>query len=613
MGQEPQIDNISARVKHIVKYREVVNYGTRFGLIVMTRDGRFLEVNHAILEDTGMSLNDLVGKYVVEMPWWSHSLETRLQIREVMERAMRGETVRFDIRVFPRSDFYRDVDVTIMPFLDSTRQGEYLIWTGFDVTERKRLEDEKHFLIDAIPTIIWTARPDGYIDYLNKQWSNYTLTSIEQSRGDGWSECVHPDDRQKALANWYNMVHTGEPGENEYRLRNGITGEYRWFLVYTVPIRDVQGNIVGWCGTCTDNHDKKMTEFALRMRQLQFRTLFDANIIGIGITDIYGHVWEANDAYLQMLGSTREDMNRGEVRWDQLTAPEYLERDEKAIQELRESGTCYPYEKEYQHPDGKRVPVVVGAALLDKESGKAISFFVDITARKELEKRKDEFISLASHELKTPVTSLKMLVQFLRRRVQREGDKRTNYDLMRMELQVDALKRLIDDLLNVSKIQMGLFSYEDEILDPDKVLHETIEILQPTLSDHVLILHGHLHHVLVCDPQRFTQVVNNLVTNAVKYSPEAHEVDIFLSESERWVCIKVCDHGVGIPAPQREKIFERFNRGAYGTSEKAFPGLGMGLYITYEIVTHYHGSITVESEEGKGSTFTVCLPFAQQT
>lgn len=612
MSQERQVDNISARVKHIVKYREVVNYGTRFGLIVMTRDGRILEVNHTILEDTGMSLNDLVGKYVVEMPWWSYSLETQRQIREVMKRAMRGETVRFDIRVCPRPTFYRDIDATIMPFLDSTSQGEYLIWTGFDVTERKHLEDEKHFLIDSIPTIIWTARPDGYIDYLNKQWSNYTLASIEQSSGDDWSKYVHPDDRQKALATWYGMIRTGEPGENEYRLRNGATGEYRWFLVHTTPIRDAQGNIVGWCGTSADNHDKKMVEVALRVRELQFRTLFDANIIGIGITDIYGRVWEANDTYLQMLGGTREDMNRGEVRWDQLTPPEYLERDEKAIQELLESGTCQPYEKEYQRPDGKRILVVVGIALLDKESGKAICFFVDITARKELEKRKDDFISLASHELKTPITSLKMLIQFLRRRVQKEGDKRTNYDLMRMELQVDALKRLIDDLLNVSKIQMGLFSYEDEILDPDKVLHETIEILQPTLADHVLILHGHLHHALVCDQQRFNQVVTNLVTNAAKYSPEAHEVDIFLSESEQWVCIKVCDHGVGIPAPQREKIFERFNRGAYGTSEKAFPGLGMGLYITYEIVTHYHGSITVESEEGKGSIFTVYLPFAQQ-
>ena len=610
MSQEWQADSISARAGSIIAYQEIVNYGNWLGIVVMTHDGRILEVNHAILENTGMSLDDIVGKSFVDMPWWSYSVEVRRQIREVVGRAMRGETVRFDIRVSPRPNVYRDVDATIMPFLDTSSQNEYLICTGFNVTERKRLEEEKRFLIDSIPAILWTARADGYVDYLNKQWSNYTLASVEQSCGEGWSACVHPEDRQKALATWYKLVRRGESGENEYRLRNGATGEYRWFLVYTRPIRDVQGKIVGWCGTCTDHHDKKMTEFMLRMSELQFRTLFDSNIIGIGVTDFYGRVWVANDEYLRILGRTREELNRGEVRWDVHTPPEYRERDKKATEEMLETGTCQPYEKEYQRFDGSRVPIMSGRALLDKESGKTISLFLDITAQKELEKRKDEFISLASHELKTPITALKMLTQFLIRRVQREGDKRTSYDLTRIELQVDALKRLIDDLLNVSKIQMGMFNYEDEVLDLDKVLHETIELLQPTLADHALILHGCLHHAFTCDPQRFTQVVTNLVTNAVKYSPEAHEVDIFLSENEQYACIKVCDHGVGIPASQREKIFERFNRGVYGTSEKAFPGLGMGLYITYEIVTHYHGSITVESEEGKGSTFTVCLPFA---
>jgi signal transduction histidine kinase len=102
--------------------------------------------------------------------------------------------------------------------------------------------------------------------------------------------------------------------------------------------------------------------------------------------------------------------------------------------------------------------------------------------------------------------------------------------------------------------------------------------------------------------------LTNLISNAVKYSPQADKVDIFLTLSKACVCIQVRDYGIGIPEAYRDRIFERFSRGAYGASEQAFPGLGMGLYVTHEIVTHYGGDITVESEEGQGTTFSVTLP-----
>src|SRR5258708_34902933 len=342
----------------------------------------------------------------------------------------------------------------------------------------------------------------------------------------------------------------GVRGEMELRLREGATGAYRWFLARCVPVRDAQGHIVHWYGTCTDIHDKKQVEAALRISEARYRTLFDSNMIGLALTDFDGQVWEANDAYLHMLGYTREDLARGTVRWDVVTPPEYIERGQKANRQMLATGNCQPYEKEYQHKDGQRVPVVVGRVLIGEEDGKTIAFCLDITERKELDQRKDEFISIASHELKTPLTSLKLLIQFLRRRLKKERNQRIeDNDLHHMEAQVDTLQRLIDDLLNVSKIQLGKFNYADEPLNLDETIRGTVEMLQQSLPSHTLRLYGSTHQSIRCDRQRLEQVLTNLITNAVKYSPQAYKVDIFLTMSNACTCIQVRDHGIAIPEP----------------------------------------------------------------
>ena len=613
MYQEQPTGSIKAAGQCRVKYREVFNHASWFAIGVLTRDGRVLEISNIVLDESGLPLEEVVGKPFVELPVWSHSTEAQEQIREAIERAGRGETVRIDIRAYPTKAFYRDLDVTIMPFVDSASQAEYLIYTSVDITERKRLEEERRSFIDSIPDLAWMASPDGAMEYLNKQWLTYTQTSPDHIHGDAWDHFIHPDERQEAVEQWYAAMRDGVPGEMELRLRQGATGAYRWFLARWVPVRDAQGHIVHWYGTCTDIHDKKQVEAALRISEARYRTLFDSNMIGLALTDFDGHVWEANDAYLHMLGYTREDLARGTVRWDVVTPPEYIERGQKANRQMLETGNCQPYEKEYQRKDGQRIPVVIGRALLGEEGAKTITFCLDITERKELDQRKDEFISITSHELKTPLTSLKLLIQFLRRRFKKEGHQRTEYDdLNRMEAQVDTLRRLVDDLLDVSTIQLGKFSYEDEPLNLDETIRGIVELLQQSLPSHTMRLYGSTHQSIRCDRQRLEQVLTNLITNAVKYSPQADKVDIFLTLSNACACIKVRDHGIGIPEAYRDRIFERFNRGAYSMSEKAFPGLGMGLYITYEIVKHYGGDITVESEEGKGTIFSVTLPLQKR-
>jgi signal transduction histidine kinase len=176
-----------------------------------------------------------------------------------------------------------------------------------------------------------------------------------------------------------------------------------------------------------------------------------------------------------------------------------------------------------------------------------------------------------------------------------------------MQTQINKLTRLVEDLLDVSKIQAGKLEYRQESVDLDALLREIVDTMQQTHPSHTILVLGTVQAILLGDRDRLGQVFTNLLSNAIKYSPHAQTIEMDLSASEDAVTIRVTDHGLGIPREKRDKIFDRFYRVA-DPRQKAIPGLGMGLYIVAEIVKHYGGTITVESEPGKGSTFQVMLP-----
>ena len=234
----------------------------------------------------------------------------------------------------------------------------------------------------------------------------------------------------------------------------------------------------------------------------------------------------------------------------------------------------------------------------------------DITERLELERRKDEFIGMASHELKTPLTTLKGFLQLLRGKLERQGLPEAVPTLTRMEAQVNRLNKLIDDLLDVSKIQAGRIDYEEEPVDLAALLRETVELLQASSPTHTLLIRGTPQAWILGDQDRLSQMVTNLITNAIKYSPQANQIDLSLAASPTTVTLRVQDYGVGIPKAEQKHIFDRFYR--VRDRHQAFSGLGLGLYITHEIVKQHGGEITVESEEGKGSIFMVSLPLKKK-
>lgn len=231
---------------------------------------------------------------------------------------------------------------------------------------------------------------------------------------------------------------------------------------------------------------------------------------------------------------------------------------------------------------------------------------IDIHDQKESEKRKDEFISIASHELKTPLTTIKAFFQLAVKEISPESKQ---YPMIgRVSRQVTRMERLIADLLDVSRINSGRMQYDLEDFDFDNLLKEVVASAQEISPDHTLILERSEPAIINGDWHRLEQVIINLLNNAVKYSPGENKVIIASEVREGNLLVTVRDFGIGIDKKHIDRLFERFSRADIG---HRFQGLGLGLYISSEIIKRHGGSIHVESEPGKGSSFIFQLPLSQ--
>ncbi len=234
----------------------------------------------------------------------------------------------------------------------------------------------------------------------------------------------------------------------------------------------------------------------------------------------------------------------------------------------------------------------------------------DLTDRKELDQHREDFISLASHELRTPLTSIKGYVQLLQKHLVRSDDSKALNIVSKLEEQVNRQESMIRELLDVAKLQATATSHEGTIIEVDPLVRDSVEELQTHMTTHKLIVKGSSGKKIVGDDQQIRQVMVNLLTNAVKYSPDANEVIIHLAVTGKDVTVSVQDFGVGIPKKYQGRIFDRFVR-ADNVTKKSIAGYGLGLYIASEIVKHHNGTIKVKSTVGKGATFSFSIPFVE--
>ncbi len=400
---------------------------------------------------------------------------------------------------------------------------------------------------------------------------------------------------------------------------DGALRTYYFDFTYK-PMYDEYGRIFGILNTATDVTELVESRHRLENMQEQLQLSMQAGRLGTWnyVIDTGEIQWD--DRTKQLFGFPQD---AGSITLDDVlnyVVPEDRPRVLHAVKMALQPDTAANYDIQYrtQGLDGIQRWIQAQGKAYFNEYNLPVRFsgiVFDITAHKILERQKDNFLGIASHELKTPVTSLKAYAQVLEAMFRKEGNEKAASMLSRMDQQLNKLTSLIGDLLDVTKFQSGKLQYNDTCFDFTQLGVEVVEELQRLTNRHKINSRFDGPAMVYADRERIGQVISNLLNNAIKYSPDADEIDITSTLEGDHLKVCVQDHGVGIDEADRERVFEQFYR-VSGDIEHTFPGMGLGLYICSEIVRREGGRIWVEnSKPGEGSTFCFTLPLAdiQQT
>jgi PAS domain S-box-containing protein len=240
--------------------------------------------------------------------------------------------------------------------------------------------------LDSLPFIMRLLDNHGRCLFQNRAALDYTGTAQENGLGSGWLECVHPDDRARMVFERLETISQTEPRRIEHRLRRA-DGEYRWFLATTVPVGEPGQSFLGYLISTTDITDQKDKFDSLHQSEARYRRLFESNLIGVTFARVTGEILHSNDAFLDMIGYSRQDLEAGRLNWVTLTPGDHRLQTRAKIQEMMATGTFAPYQKEYIRKDGTRIQVQVASSLLEGSTTDCVTFIVDLSKLAVLEER----------------------------------------------------------------------------------------------------------------------------------------------------------------------------------------------------------------------------------
>jgi PAS domain S-box-containing protein len=369
-----------------------------------------------------------------------------------------------------------------------------------------------------------------------------------------------------------------------------------------------------------ENSERKRIEETLREREARIRRLVESNIIGVFFWDLQGGISDANDAFLRLLGYSREDLHCGRVQWSQMTPLEHYAADSRAVEELQRSGTCSIYEKEFYRKDGTRISVLIGGALLQESQESGVAFVLDLTERKRAEaeqkarqvaeaanRAKSEFLANMSHELRTPLNGILGYAQILLR--SKNLDPQHTKAVSVIQQSGEHLLTLINDILVLAKIEAGKQELSPNDFSLNHFLLAIIEIIRVKAEAKqlrlVCELASDLPDVIRADERGLRQVLLNLLANAVKFTDRG-EVGLhvkFLLPARLY--FEVRDTGIGIDEKHLKAIFQPFSQ--VGSAEQRLGGTGLGLAISSQFVRLMGSDIEVDSRLGQGSVFRFAL------
>lgn len=492
-----------------------------------------------------------------------------------------------------------------------------LLGTILDITEQKQLKEEQQKLITLVANSVDAMailNLDGTTSYLNQAAKSLLGIKTEPSSSAVQMSNLHTTDglfrlqdeifpkvlKHKEWSGLMNVKHlqTGDLIPVFSNMTRIDDPERRRLMAVGVIMRDLRAEI--------------SAKQALEKSESLLRAITSAAPAGLWQTDEQGGITYINGTWIKWTEIPYEkQLGKG---WLNAIVPEDREATKKIFSESLLSKSLLEAEFRINHTDGTVHWCFADGHPQYNASGYFTGYIgacVDITEQKILQQQKDNFIGIASHELKTPVTSLKAYTQILERMMLKKGDAREAAMISKMDGQLNRLTDLIGDLLDVTKINSGMIQFNNREFDFNELVLELLDDLQRTTDKHKLIDKLEPVGLIFGDKERLGQVIVNLITNAIKYSPESDQIYIRSSLSDTELTFSVQDFGIGISQTNIDKVFEQFYR-VSGELQHTFPGLGLGLYISAEIIKREGGKIWLTSEEDKGSTFYFAIPLNMQ-
>ncbi|MBB5623526.1 PAS domain S-box-containing protein [Pedobacter cryoconitis] len=448
----------------------------------------------------------------------------------------------------------------------------------------------------------WEWDPKANILFWSEECRNvFGYPAAEQITFDEFSKMIHPEDRSNVIQSMHESIESdnGETNSLTYRIHRFNDNEMRWIKAQWRRSFKTDRYASLLIGTTLDITDVKYAE----EKSAKLAAIVNSSNDAVISKTLNGIITSWNDSAERTFGYSAEEIIGQPIM--KLIPPDREEEEIQILSRLSKGERVDHFETRRITKTGKMIDVSLTISPVKDPEGKIIGLSKiarDITERKQEEQRKNDFVAMVSHELKTPLTALTGYLQLLLMRSRKEGDEFSVKSLIRAEAQTKKMVAMIHDFLSLARMEEGKLQIEKREVELHPLMMEIAEDAKFLTSLHTIKLIDCEGIIINADRDKIGQVLMNLVSNAIKYSPEGGLITLGCERQNGKVKIYVSDQGIGISPNDQKRLFERFYR-VNNNGIKTVPGFGIGLYLVSEILRYHDSEIVVESEENVGSVF----------